>query len=377
MALVKSKFMQVVNPVYTGDISASEMKLSYINYDSESAQTKDVSSIDEVINLKNDSKMLWINISGLKDIESIKRLGELLEIHPLTIEDILHTEQQAKMEVFDNYRFLLVKTIMQKKNTYGRLNTAQKKFFLPFMRNNSFKSHEINTNELIITQVGIVIMKNILLTFQELSRGAFESIRKKIIDNTGEIRKMETDYLAYLIIDKIVDEYFNSINHLEEHIENLEDRATKTSDDTYIEEIQETKKYLLVVKKAILPLKNNLLIISRQESFFQTGEIKPFLQDLIENLDHAVTQVEHYREWLSSIMEVNLSVLSYQLNKVMKVLAMISAIFIPLSFIAGIYGMNFDYMPELRYEMAYYLVLGVMFLVAAIMIIFFKIRRWF
>ncbi|MCL2181184.1 MAG: hypothetical protein FWB83_08650, partial [Treponema sp.] len=211
MALVKSKFMQVVNPVYTGDISASEMKLSYINYDSESAQTKDVSSIDEVINLKNDSKMLWINISGLKDIESIKRLGELLEIHPLTIEDILHTEQQAKMEVFDNYRFLLVKTIMQKKNTYGRLNTAQKKFFLPFMRNNSFKSHEINTNELIITQVGIVIMKNILLTFQELSRGAFESIRKKIIDNTGEIRKMETDYLAYLIIDKIVDEYFNSI----------------------------------------------------------------------------------------------------------------------------------------------------------------------
>jgi len=371
------KYMQVVNPVYTGNIPASEMKLSFINYDSESVETKDVSSIDEVIKLRDDSKMLWINVSGLKDTDSIKRLGELLEIHPLTIEDILQTEQQAKMEIFEKYRFLLVKTIIQKKNTFCRLNAGKKKFFLPFRKDQHFVSETGKIDDLIITQVGIVIMKNILLTFQELSRGAFESIRKKILENTGDIRKMETDYLAYLIIDKIVDEYFNSINHLEEHVENLEERATKTSDDTYIEEIQETKKYLLLIKKAILPLKNNLSIISRQESFFQTGGIKPFLQDLIENLDHAVTQVEHYREWLSSIMEVNLSVLSYQLNKVMKVLAMISAIFIPLSFIAGIYGMNFEFMPELTYKFGYFIVLGIMFLVAVIMIVFFKVRRWF
>jgi len=371
------KYMQVVNPVYAGDIPASEMKLSYINYDSESVDTKDISTIDEVIKLKSDTKMLWINISGLKDIDSIKRLGELLEIHPLTIEDILQTEQQAKMEVFEKYRFLLVKTIMQKKNNFYRSNAKKKIFSLPFRKNERFISQGGKTNELIITQVGIVIMNNILLTFQELSRGAFESIRRKIIENTGDIRKMESDYLAYLIIDKIVGEYFNSINHLEEHIENLEERATSTSDDTYIEEIQEIKKYLLLVKKAILPLKDNLLLISRQESFFQTGEIKPFLQDLIENLNHAVTQVEHYREWLSSVMEVNLSVLSYQLNKVMKVLAMISAIFIPLSFIAGIYGMNFENMPELSTSFGYFIVLGIMFFVAAIMIIFFKVRRWF
>jgi len=377
MALVKSKYMQVVDPVYAGDIPASEMKLSYINYNLESVDTKDISSIDEIMKLKDDSKMLWINVSGLKDIESIKRLGELLEIHPLTIEDILQTEQQAKMEVFEKYRFLLVKTIMQKKNTFSLLNAGKKKFFPPLGKKRPSATTSIKTDELVITQVGIVIMKNVLLTFQELSRGAFEGIRKKIMENIGEIRKMESDYLAYLIIDKIVGEYFDSINHLEEHIENLEERAARTSDDTYIEEIQETKKYLLLVKKAILPLKDNLLNISRQESFFQTGEIKPFLQDLIENLNHAVTQVEHYREWLSSIMEVNLSVLSYQLNKVMKVLAMISAIFIPLSFIAGIYGMNFENMPELATSFGYFIVLGVMFLVAAIMIVFFKVRRWF
>jgi magnesium transporter len=169
------------------------------------------------------------------------------------------------------------------------------------------QNYEIN--ELIIDQISIIIMKNVLLTFQELSRGFFDNIRKKLLDGIGEIRKMETDYLAYLMIDTIVDEYFNAINHLEEHIENLEEYATQTNDNTYIENIQETKKYLLQIKRAILPLKDNLLIISRHETFFQTEEIKPFLQDLNENLNHAVTQVEHYREWLSNIMEVNVSVL--------------------------------------------------------------------
>jgi len=377
MSFIELKHLQVVNPVYEGESSASDMKLSFISYDSESAETKDISSIDEVIKLNNDSKKLWINVSGLKDVDSIKRLGELLEIHPLTIEDILQTEQQAKMEVFDKYRFVLLKTIIRKKNTLNRSNTKKKIFSQFFRKNKSLEFGAVETDELIITQIGIVIMENTLLTFQELSRGAFENIRKKIMENTGDIRNMETDYIAYLIIDKIVDEYFNPIDHLEEHIENLEERAAGTSDDTYIEEIQETKKYMLLLKKTILPLKNNLSIISRHESFFQTAEIKPFLQDLIENLDHAVTTIEHYREWLSSIMEVNLSVLSYQLNKVMKVLAMISAIFIPLSFIAGIYGMNFDVMPELRYSFGYFIVLGIMCLVATVMILFFKIRRWF
>ena len=371
------KYLQVVNPVYTGDRPASEMKLSYINYDSESVESKDISSIDEVIKQKNDSKMLWINVSGLKDVESIKRLGGLLEIHPLTIEDILHTEQQAKMEVFDKYRFLLVKTIIQRKCSFRRQNSRKKKPSLFSPKNRNPESHDIESDELIITQIGIVIMKNILITFQELSRGAFQSIREKITDNTGEIRKMESDYIAYLIIDKIVSEYFVTLEHLEEHIEDLEERATRTSDDRYIEEIQETKKYLLRINKEIMPLKNNLINISRDEAFFQTGEIKPFLHDLIENLVHAVSLIGHYREWLSTIMDTNLSVLSYQLNKVMKILAMITAIFIPLSFIAGIYGMNFDVMPELRYENAYFIVLGVMAVLAFTMIGFFKKQRWF
>ena len=376
MALLKSKYLQFVNPVYVGDRPASEMKLSILTYSSTSAEMKNVSTIDKLIKFKNASEMSWINVSGLKDIDSIKRLGELLEIHPLTIEDILHTEQQAKMEVFDEYRFLSIKTIQQKKKFYR--SKAEKKKFIPYFgKNKHIAAQGEKTDELIIDQVSIIITKNVLLTFQELSRGSFDSIRKKLFENTGEIRKMKIDYLAYLIIDKIVDEYFLAISHLEENIENFEERATQTSDNTFIEEIQETKKYLMQIRRAILPLKDNLLIISRHETFFQTGEIKPFLQDLNENLNHAVTMIEHYREWLSNIMEVNLSVLSHQMNKVMKVFAMISTIFIPLTFIAGIYGMNFDFMPELGYKLAYPIVLCGMCLVAIMMIIVFKIHRWF
>ena len=188
---------------------------------------------------------------------------------------------------------------------------------------------------------------------------------------------MGTDYLAYAIIDAVVDEYFLTLHHLEEDIENLENRAVKTSDETFLGEIQDAKKYLVKIRHAISPVKDNLLSITRHEELFLTGELKPFLQDLNENLNRALIMVENHREWLSNIMDVNISVLSYQMNKVMKVLATISTIFIPLTFIAGIYGMNFEFMPELEYRLAYPIVLGGMGFIATIMILIFKIRRWF
>ena len=206
---------------------------------------------------------------------------------------------------------------------------------------------------------------------------SFDSIRKKILDGMDDIYQKGTDYLAYAIIDAIVDEYFLALNHLEEDIECIEDRATKTSNDMFIQEIQDTKKYLLHIKRAISPLKDMIITINRQGKFFRTDEFKPFLQDLNENLNHAIITVENHREWLSNIMDVNLSVLSYQLNKVMKVLAIISTIFIPLTFIAGVYGMNFEFMPELGFRFAYPAVLGGMGLIALMMIIYFKNRRWF
>jgi magnesium transporter len=231
--------------------------------------------------------------------------------------------------------------------------------------------------EFVIDHISIIIMKNVLITIQEIAGDSFWDIRKRILENIGQIRKMGTDYLAYTLIDTVVDEYFITLAHLEDDIEDIEDRAVKTDNDAFISEIQETKKFLFYVKRAMLPLRENLMIISRQDMLLTNEELKPFLQDLRENLSNAINSVETYREWLTNIMDVNLSVLSYQLNKVMKILAVISAIFIPLTFIAGIYGMNFEFMPELAQPWGYPLVLGFMGTVALALVILFKTRKWF
>jgi len=364
--------MPLQDPVYIGDRPAVEMNLSVITYDSASAQIKNLSDINELIENKNNKKSSWINISGLKDIDAIKRLGELYDIHPLTIEDILNTEQQPKIEIFDEYRFLSIKTIQREKN-FQRSRKKKKLFEELFTK----EKEQEEADEFLIDQISLIIMKNVIITFQEMQGDCFDGIRKRILENTGELRKMGTDYLAYSIIDAVVDEYFLALNHLDDIIEDFEDRATKTSDDTFIEEIQDTKKYLIQIKRSILPLRDNMLMISHHEAFFKKRELKPFLQDLNEHLSNAITIVENYREWLTNIMDVNLSVLSHQTNKVMKVLAIISTIFIPLTFIAGIYGMNFEFMPELTYRLGYPITLGGMGLIALTMILIFKNHRWF
>jgi magnesium transporter len=362
------------NPVCIENGAETAMDISVISYNRESAQIHNIADISELAQYRDNSDIAWINISGLNNTGSIKYLGEMFNIHPLSIEDVLNTVQQPKIEVFSDYRFLSVKTIQREKNFHHDCREKQKKAPLFFGKK---KDSPEDLEEFLIDQVSIIIMENTLITFQEIPGDSFDGIRKNILNGTGQIRSMGTDYLAYAIIDAVVDEYFLALDHLEWDIENFEDRATKTSDGTFIEEIQDTKKYLLHIKRAVLPLKDNVAIIYRQDTFFLTDELKPFVRDLLDNLNNTIITVETYREWLSGIMDANLSVVSYQMNKVMKVLAVISTIFIPLTFIAGIYGMNFAVMPELTYTLGYPIVLGVMGLTAAIMIIIFKIHRWF
>jgi len=351
---------------------APQTDLTIITYDSKSAQAKTLAGVDELAKYKSGSKTTWINVSGLHDVDAVKRIGELYDIHPLTIEDVLNTKQQPKIEIFKEYKFLSIKTI-QKAKPDESLKDWEKSF--RFFRRKEEQDEEVD--EFLIDQISLIVMKNVLITFQEIPGDPFDAIRKKIADNSIEIRSKGTDHLAYMILDAVVDEYFITLNSLEDDIEDYEDRAIKISDDMFFQEIQDTKKYLLQIKRAISPLKDIMLTIINRGLFFKTEEFKPFLQDLNDHLNNFITMVDNLHEWLANIMDVNLSVLSHQTNKVMKVLAMISTIFIPLTFIAGVYGMNFDFMPELRNELGYPVVLGVMVFIAVTMIIIFKKRRWF
>ena len=332
-------------PVYVGDKSASAMEISVLAFNQSFAQVQKIATVDKLPNGDDDS-ITWIDINGLRDIESIKKLGEKYDIHSLTIEDVLNTRQQPKIETFKNYRYVSLKSIKY-------------------------------TDEFFIEHISIIRMKNVVITFQEIAEDPFGGIKKRIMENIGQIRSMGPDYLAYSLIDAVVDEYYLALALLEENIEQFEDRAVSTSNDVFIAEIQGVKKYLFQLRRAMLPLRDSIVALSHQEMQLTSDGIKPFLRDLQENLNNAIDTVEHYREWLSNIIDVNLSVLSYQLNKVMRTLAIISAIFIPLSFIAGVYGMNFSHMPELDQPWAYPLVLCGMALVAFSLVIFFKIRRWF
>ncbi len=227
-----------------------EPDISIICYDSNSAQLNHLSGINEVAQYHDVSKISWINITGIEDINSIKELGEHFRLHQLTVEDILHTKLQPKIEVFENYRYLSVKTIQREKR-FQHYNDSNRSSFLK-----KKKEQAEDIEEFLIDQVSIIIMENTLITIQEMPGDSFSDLKKKILENIGEIRKSGADYLAYVILDAIVDEYFLTINHLEEDIEDFEDRSAKTNDETFIDEIQETKKYLLQIKRAIMPLKD-------------------------------------------------------------------------------------------------------------------------
>jgi len=347
------------------------MDLSVITYDSTSSQEKHIASIDELSSYENDSKISWINISGLKDTDSIKRLGKMYNLHDLSIEDILDTEQQPKVEIFEHYFYLSIKTIQREIKFIHNAKKMKMRFFSKKAKQSEEK------NDFSIDQISMIIMKNIVITFQEMPSDTFNAIRKQISKSAGIIRKMGTDYLSYAIIDAVVNEYYHALNHLEEDIGDFEDQATKTNDEAFIEELQYTKKYLFKIRRAISPIKDNIMTITRNDRMFKNEELKPFLQDLNELINNALVIVENHHEWLSNIMEVNVSFLSFQLNKIMKTLTIISTIFIPLTFIVGIYGMNFEYMPELKYRFAYPIVLGIMGLIIIFMLILFKKRRWF
>ncbi|MCL2880197.1 MAG: magnesium/cobalt transporter CorA [Treponema sp.] len=349
------------------------MDISVIIFDSISVKIRKVSAIHELTAVKND-EVMWININGLNDTDSIKQMEKMFAIHPLTIEDVLNTKQQPKVETFDNYRFISFKSI-QLNEAFKQVHVNDKRLF---DLNSGKKGNKVEHEErFCIDQISIIIMDNLIITFQEIPGEPYDGIRKRILDNIGRVRTMGTDYITYSLIDAVVDEYNVILSQMEDDIEIYEDRAAKTSDDTFISAIQDAKKDLFLIKRAMLPLRTNLVLISRQNIPLFRDQLKPFLQDLQENLLNALESVESYRDWLSNIMEVNLSVLSYQTNKVMKILAIVSSIFIPLTFIAGVYGMNFQHMPELAMQWAYPVVLCGMGFIALMMILFFRKRHWF
>jgi magnesium transporter len=321
------------------------MDLSIIGYDPAGAWMKKKDTVDELLSYKNSAGITWINVDCLDRPQEIQRLAEVYRVHPLTVEDILDIEQRPKVEEFDDYLFITLKAV----NPSAGLE---------------------------FEHISLVLTMDTVITFQEKPGDYFDGIRKRILNNGGRIRRMGADYLAYLLIDAVVDEYFVILDALGSGIEEFEDRAVDENDDTLIKDIQSIKQNLLRVRRVIWPLRESISLLLRMDSMRIGDDLEPILKDLYDHIIQAAETVETYRELMAGVMEVNLSAVSNRMNKVMKVLTIISTIFIPLTFIAGVYGMNFRFMPELDVPWAYPLTWGIMVIIALGMVIFFKRRHW-
>jgi magnesium transporter len=326
------------------------MKLSLIGYDPAGAWIKTAESAEELLAYRNPSGITWINVDGLEDQAVITKIAEHFGIHPLTVEDVLDTEQRPKAEEFDDYVFMTFKAVHRQAPEEG--------------------------GGYVFEQISLVLNENTVLTFQEIPGDSFDSIRKRILNNGGRIRRMGADHLAYVIMDAVVDNYFLVLDELGGSIEDFEDRAVDERDEDFIQDLQKLKQRLLRVRRVVWPLRESLSLILHMKSEIIREDMAPFFKDIHDAVIQAAETVETYRELVAGVMEIRLSMVSNRMNSIMKVLTIISTIFIPLTFIVGIYGMNFKFMPELEMPYAYPVTWGIMILIVAGMLIAFKKRRW-
>jgi magnesium transporter len=324
------------------------MELSLIGYDPAGAWIKNEQTVNGLLRHRNPAGLTWINVSGLDKPEELNRLAEVFRIHPLTVEDILETNHRPKVEEFDEYLFVVLKAI----------------------------GPERSGGELNLEQIALVITENTVISFQEKTGDFFDGIRKRILNNAGRIRRMGAVYLAWAVMDAVVDRYFLFLDRIGAGIEEFEERAVDKKDQDIIPDIQRLKQNLLRIRRVVWPLRESIQAMGRHDSEWIPVELAPFFKDLHDNVVQAADSVETYRELIAGVIEVNLSAVSNRMNNIMKVLTIISTIFIPLTFIVGVYGMNFKYMPELDFPSAYPITWAVMILIAIGMLIFFKFRRW-
>ena len=334
--------------LHIGERKLEAARVTVINYDEGSLEEATVDRVAECYQFKTTPGVSWISVEGLHDTALIEELGKHFGIHALTLEDILNTGQRPKCEDMENYVFVVLK-------------------MLHF-------DHESQT--VLSEQVGIVLGSGYVLSFQESGQDVFGPIRSRLIKAKGRIRKMGSDYLVYSLLDAIVDSYFGILEELGEKIEALEETLVSEPTRETLEQIHHLKKELVFLRRSFWPLREVVSGMERSESSLIKEATGVYLRDVYDHAIQIMDTVESYRDMVSGMLDIYLSSISNRTNAVMKVLTIIATIFIPLTFVAGVYGMNFKYMPELEWKWGYLVVWMVMAIISLGMLIYFKRKRW-
>jgi magnesium transporter len=330
-----------------GEPSDLPVQITIIDYDATHVQEKLVDQISECFPFRDTETVTWINVDGLGNQKLIEDLGKCFTIHPAILEDIFNTEQRPKMEDLGQYIYLHLKML-----TY--LNTAK---------------------DIKIEHISMVIGKNFLISFQEDIGDVFDPVREGIRKD-GRIRKFGPDYLAYALIDGIVDNYFAVMEKLEEQVEDLEEELVVNPTQNSLHKINRLKKDMIFLRKSVWPLREMINNLERSESALIKESTKIYLRDIYDHTIQVIDTLETFRDMVSGMIDIYLSGLSYKMNEIMKVLTLIATIFIPLTFVVGLYGMNFKNMPEIEWEFGYYSVLIVMVIMVVGMLTYFRRKKW-
>ncbi|MFX1444625.1 MAG: magnesium/cobalt transporter CorA [Promethearchaeota archaeon] len=332
--------------LYVGDEKKEKVKIQMITYDKNEFDEKEITFIDDAVSQMDRSKITWIKISGVHDVKIIQKIGDLLHIHPLVLEDIMNTEQRPKTEIFNDYIFIILK-----------------RFY--------FSEQKERLNE---EQISIILGSNLLVSFQEQEFDTFNNVRIRIKENMGVIRNMGADFLTYSIIDIIVDDYFKILEKLSNMIEKIEEDFIKNPEQEILQLLFKVRREILILQKSILPLREVINGLEKTKFIDQSTYL--FFKDIYDHIIHILDMIELLRNIMIEMINLYLSSVSNKLNEVMKLLTIVSTIFIPITFLASLYGMNFLFLPGSNLYYGFFILLILMLLISITMLIYFRKIKW-
>ena len=332
--------------VHIGEQKTDKVTITVFNYAGTRCDERQAVSLDALAP-PTDESITWVDVGGIHKMEVLESFGKQFQLHPLLLEDIANTDQRPKLDDYETYLFVVMKML----TVTGR-------------------------QDIIVEQVSLVLGKNFVLSFQENGTDVFQPVRERLRGGKGRLRQSGSDYLLYALVDSIVDQYFAVLEVLGEKIEALQDLVVSDPKPETLRQVHALKRQLLFLRRAVWPLREVTNNLSRSECPLLQESTKIFFRDVYDHVVQIVDTIETLREMVSASLDIYLSSISYRLNAVMKVLTIITTIFMPLSFIVGIYGMNFEHMPELQWKWGYPAVLGVMAVVGGGMLLAFRKKGW-
>jgi magnesium transporter len=334
--------------VHIGEKRTEAVHISYMDYDEQSFQEQQGVSVEECLPFKDTPTITWINIDGIDEIPIIEKIGRAYDLHPLILEDIVTAGQRPKFDNHERYAYIVLKML----------------------------SYQLAGDTIESEQISIVFGANFVLSFQEKVGDVFDPIRDRIRFAKGRVRKMGADYLAYSLLDAIVDSYFGILEKIGERIENLEDELIERPTERILRQIHALKREMMSLRRSVWPLRELLSAILRDESPLICRQTHIYLRDVYDHTIQIIDTIESFRDIVAGMLDIYLSSISNRMNAVMKVLTIIATIFIPLTFVAGVYGMNFRYMPELEWRWGYPASLLLMLAIVAVMLVYFRRKKW-